>query len=126
MLQGLRLHRPNNSKPNGRRNKSTHILIQEQMGRARRCQFQPTSNAAKYRRRVGEWQWRPRQPERPFSHYQERLSLNSARAISDVIAEKRVAKAVQFRRFLWGIVGPVNERESPMRQLAYTGFQERR
>ena len=125
MLQGLRLHRPNNSKPNSRRNESTHILIQEQMGRARRCQFQATGNAAKHRCRVGEWQRWPRQPEGPFSHDQQRLSLNSACAIGDVIGEKRVAKAVQFRRFLWGLMGRVNERESPMRQLVYTGFQER-
>ena len=50
MLQGLRLHRPNNSKPNSRRNESTHILIQEQMAvpaavSSRRRATQPNTGA---------------------------------------------------------------------------------
>ncbi len=125
MLQGLRLHRPHNSKPNSRCHEPAHILIKEQMGRACGCQLQPAGYAAKHRRQVGEWQRWPRQPERLFSHDQQRLSLNSAGAIGDVIGEKRIAKPVQFQRFLRGIVGRVDERKSPMRQLAQAGLQER-
>ena len=127
MLQGLRLHRPDDVQPDGRSDQAAKVIEDEEAQRGLQRNFKPAKGRPEDRGEMGEGRRRARRPEirnlrfeDPLNRRQKRTSLRTARAIRDMVRCKGVAKLIQPLQPLWLSMSRAHEWQRRTAELMQT------